>query len=61
VFLLPGTTATGTLPLTTPAGYNPGFLGAQFYTQFLVLDGLFGGPNLITGSSTALRHTVGLQ
>ena len=61
VFLLPGTTATGTLPLVIPAGYNPAFLGAQFYTQFLVLDGLFGGPNLITGSSPALKHTVGLQ
>lgn len=39
----------------------PGCLGAQFHTQFLLLGGLFDGPNLITGSSTALRHTAGLQ
>lgn len=61
LFVTPPTTATGTTALTIPTGYNPGLLGAQLYAQFLVLDGLFGGPNLITGSSTALKHTVGLQ
>jgi len=61
IFVLPGTTATGTLPLVIPSGYNPSFLGAQFFTQFLALDGLFGGPNLISASSPALKHTVGLR
>lgn len=61
LFVTPPTTATGTAALTMPTGYNPGLLGAQLYAQFLVLDGLFGGPNLITSSSPALLHTVGLQ
>jgi len=57
VFLLPSGTATGTVPLAVP----PGFLGQQIYAQFVVLDGLLGGPNLITASSNAVKHVIGLN
>ncbi|MFY9345107.1 MAG: hypothetical protein WAT39_21640 [Planctomycetota bacterium] len=57
VFVLPPATATGTVPFVVPTG----FLGVELYAQFVVLDGLFGGPNLITASSNAVRHVVGLN
>jgi hypothetical protein len=57
VFVLPGPTATGTVPFVVP----PGFLGAQVHAQFVVLDGLFGGPDLITAASNAVAHTIGLN
>lgn len=59
--VLPGPTVTGTTPLVAPSGYQPTILGAQVHVQYLLLDGLFGGPDLFTGASNALRHTVGLQ
>lgn len=58
-FLLPAASVTGTVPLPVPAGYQPGFQGAEVFAQFVVLDGLFGGPNLITVASNALRHVTG--
>ena len=39
----------------------PGFEGTEIYAQFVVLDGLFGAPELITRSSNALKHTIGLD
>ncbi|HEU4419303.1 MAG TPA: hypothetical protein VFT55_10210 [Planctomycetota bacterium] len=57
VFVLPSGTATGTVPLVVP----PGFLGVEIYAQFVVLDGLFGGPYLITASSNAVKHIIGLN
>jgi hypothetical protein len=58
--LVPPTFA-GTAAFTVPPGYNPGFLGFQIVAQFMVLDGLLGGPNFITVASNALVHTIGLQ
>jgi hypothetical protein len=57
VALLPGSTFTGTAVLNVPHGLE----GIDLYAQFVTLDGLFGGPDLITGASHALLHTVGLQ
>lgn len=56
-FVLPTGTTFGTVPLTIP----PGLEGVDLYAQFVVLDGLFVGPNLITASSNALKHTIGLR
>jgi hypothetical protein len=60
-FLAPTPSTTGTVPLALAAGYNPGLLGVDLFAQFFVLDGLFGGPNLITASSNAVKHTIGLN
>ena len=56
-FLLPTATTAGTVPLVVPNG----ILGVDIYAQFVALDGLLGGPNLITVSSNAIKHTVGLN
>lgn len=60
-FLFPTATTTGTVPFTVPGGYNPAILGATVTAQFVLLDGLFTGGDLISASSHALLHTVGLQ
>jgi hypothetical protein len=57
VFVLPASTAIGTVPFVVPHGFE----GAEVYVQFVALDGLFGGPNLITVSSNAIKHTIGLN
>lgn len=61
VFLLPTPSTTGTVPFVLPGGYNPSFLGIDLFAQFVLLDGLAGGPDLITAASNGWRHTVGLQ
>ena len=61
LFPNPTSSVTGVAPVTVPSGYLPSILGVDVHAQFLVLDGLFGAPDLITASSHALRHTVGLQ
>ncbi|MBL8755515.1 MAG: hypothetical protein JNK15_19605, partial [Planctomycetes bacterium] len=55
--VLPGSTITGTVPFVVPAG----LIGIDLYAQWIALDGLFGGPNLITSSSNAIKHTLGLN
>jgi hypothetical protein len=60
-FLAPTPSTTGTVPLALAAGYSPGLLGVDLFAQFFVLDGLFFGPNLITASSNAVKHTIGLN
>ncbi|MBL8731161.1 MAG: hypothetical protein JNN13_02195 [Planctomycetes bacterium] len=57
VTLFPSGTVVGTVPVTIPAGVE----GAELFAQFVVLDGLFGGPNLITAASNAVRVRVGLD
>jgi len=57
LFLTPGTTITGTVPVTFPHGLE----GIDLYSQVVVLGGLFGGPDLITVSSNALKQTIGLD
>lgn len=57
VFPLPPASVTGTVPLFVP----PGLQGTEIYAQFVMLDGLFGGPDLITRSSNALRHRIGIN
>ncbi len=57
VFVLPSGNVTGTVPLTIPGGLD----GTDLYAQFIALDGLFGGPDLISASSNALKHTIGQQ
>ncbi|MCB9877764.1 MAG: hypothetical protein H6835_09205 [Planctomycetes bacterium] len=56
VFPLQGVGTVSTTPLTVPSGA----IGAVVYSQFLVLDGLFGAPELVTASSNVLKQTVGL-
>lgn len=55
VSLFPPATVVGTAPLAIPAGID----GFQLVAQYAVLDGLFGGPNLVTSASNAVRVTVG--
>lgn len=57
VFVVPSITTIGTRPLAVP----PGLSGTNLYAQFVALDGLFGGPDLITVASNAIKHTIGLQ
>ncbi|HZN38146.1 MAG TPA: DVUA0089 family protein [Planctomycetota bacterium] len=57
VDILPTPTQLGTVPLVIP----PGFAGTELFAQYVVLDGLFGGPSLITVASNALKHTIGLD
>jgi hypothetical protein len=57
LFLTPGSTITGTVPVTFPHGLE----GIDLYSQVVVLGGLFGGPDLITASSSALKQTIGLD
>ncbi|MCU0862380.1 MAG: hypothetical protein MUC36_01190 [Planctomycetes bacterium] len=57
-FILPPASVTGTVPLLVPSG----LLGVDIYAQFVVLDGVLPtGGNLITRSSNAIKHTIGLQ
>lgn len=57
ISVLPPASVTGTVPLVVPHGFQ----GVDLYAQYVVLDGLFGGPDLITRSSNALRHRIGLD
>ena len=61
VAFLPLATFTGTVPFVVPSGYNPSILGIDIFAQFVLLDGLFVGPDLITAASNSLRHKIGLQ
>jgi len=56
VFLLPATTVTGA-PIPVVSGYQ----GSDMFAQFVVLDGLFNGGELVTVASNAMRHTFGFQ
>jgi hypothetical protein len=60
-FFLPPNSVTGTVPFTIAGGYNPGVLGFNLYAQFVLLDGLFSGGDLISAASNAIKHTVGLN
>lgn len=55
VTVLPGSTVVGTAPVAVPAGVE----GFELIAQYVVLDGLFGGPNLVSSASNAVRITVG--
>jgi hypothetical protein len=57
VDVAPGASVTGTVPLLIP----PGVEGAELFAQYVLLDGLFGGPHLITATSNTLRHEIGWQ
>jgi hypothetical protein len=57
VFVLPSGTATGAVPFVVPAG----IYGVDLYAQWVALGGLFGGPDLISASSNAIKHTIGLN
>lgn len=57
VFVPP--TVIGTVPL--PIGNTYGFDGVDVYAQYVVLDGLFGAPDLVTVASNTIRHTHGWQ
>lgn len=57
LFVLPASPAIGTVPLVVPHGFE----GAEIHAQFVALDGLFGGPSLITVSSNAIKHRIGLN
>ena len=52
---LPTSTVVGTAPVAVPAGVE----GFELIAQYVVLDGLFGGPNLVSSASNAVRITVG--
>lgn len=57
VHVLPSATVNGAVPLVIPAGLD----GAELYSQYVVLGGLFGAPDLITGASNAVKQIVGRQ
>jgi hypothetical protein len=57
VHLFPASTVVGTVPVAVPAGVE----GFELIAQYAVLDGLFGGPNLVTSLSNAVRVRVGKQ
>jgi hypothetical protein len=57
ITVLPPSTVVGTVPLVVPHGFE----GTNIYAQYVVLDGLLGGPNLITVASNAIKHTIGLD
>lgn len=57
VTVFPPPVVLGTVPVVVPFGFE----GRELFAQYVVLDGLFGGPNLITVASNALRHTLGLD
>lgn len=61
VTFFPPTTVVGTVPLAVPGGYNPGLLGARITAQYVLLDGLFTGGDLISASSNAIQQTLGLN
>ena len=57
VNVLPGATVTGTVPLVVPSG----LVGVDLYSQYVVLGGLFGGPDLISAASNGMKQTIGLN
>jgi hypothetical protein len=59
--LNPAASVTGTFSILVPGGYNPGLVGFQITAQYLILDELFTGPDIVTEASNGLLHTVGLQ
>lgn len=61
ITVMPPPNVVGTVPLMVPVAGYPGFLGTNFYAQYIVLDGLFVPGPLITVASNAVRTTVGLQ
>jgi hypothetical protein len=56
LFLSPPSTVTG-----GPIPVQPGYEGSDMFAQFVVLDGLFNGGDLVTVASNAMRHTFGLN
>lgn len=56
LFLTPTATVTG-----GPIPVQPGYEGSDMFAQFVVLDGLFNGGDLVTVASNAMRHTFGLN
>lgn len=57
IFVLPASTAVGTVPLAIPTGLS----GTTLHAQFVTLGGLFGAPDLITSSSNAIKQVIGLN
>ncbi|MCC7395901.1 MAG: DVUA0089 family protein [Planctomycetes bacterium] len=55
VNVLPPSAVTGSVPFYVPAGFD----GVDLHAQYVVLNGLFGGPDLISAASNAIRYTVG--
>jgi hypothetical protein len=51
----PAGAVSGAVPLAIP----PGFDGLEVYAQYVVLGGLFGGADLISAASNAVRQVVG--
>ncbi len=56
LFALPTATVTGA-PIPVQAGYE----GSDMFAQFVVLDGVFNGGDLVTVASNAMKHTFGLD
>jgi hypothetical protein len=57
VFAAPTATVTGLRTLTVPAG----LIGVDLYAQFVGLNGVLVGGNLISASSNAMKQTIGLN
>ncbi len=56
IFVLPGSTVVGA-PIPVVSGYQ----GSDMFVQFVVLDGLFNGGDLVTVASNAVRQTFGFR
>lgn len=57
ITFFPPAVVAGTVPLAIPPGFN----GFELFSQYVILDGLFGAPSLITVASNAVKNTIGLQ
>lgn len=57
VTAFPPAAPVGSVPLFIP----PGFSGFEIFSQYVLLDGLFLGPPLITVASNAVKNRIGLQ
>ncbi|HZN40495.1 MAG TPA: hypothetical protein VFD82_16945 [Planctomycetota bacterium] len=57
VTVFPPAAPVGAVPLLIP----PGFSGFEIFSQYVLLDGLFLGPPLITAASNAVKNRIGLQ
>ena len=60
VVLFPGSNVSGAVPVNIDPGYIPDDISVEIYAQFVLLD-LFGGPSIVSASSNAIKHTLGLR
>jgi hypothetical protein len=58
---LPPSAVSGTATLSLPGGCQPLLLGATLAAQYVTLDGIVTGQDLVSAASNAILHTFGNQ